>query len=430
MVELSGRRPAERIGYNTAAIHELICSAFSVEELRRLCRDHPALRPVCDEFSPTHGLNDLADEVIAYCETRLVWEDLLGAIARTRERQYKCVESSLRDPDYRFSAPPAEQIDQGLKALTELMHSGEVRTAVVTFRTDFRAARDQIGLLSNYKYLHDLLHELQFHCYTPILQAAGSFPDDDLAVENLEYYELTFQRIVDDLEDVAGTETFAGTESMWVEDLIEAKQSLRTALQDLSSQQLKRTIWLLNRVLAVQPSRINTRLNAAARAIRLPALVEAISCVCENLLDLHLDAAKVGQFQSGMQALTHLLHRLSSLVDEHDAWQVVDLEMRRIEATMGQDTEELAMSWPDLKVMAEPLYASGSADWVAAFQQDAENLDSALEAEHPARVKRSFRCYRRRAGSRFHQVDLNLKRLCEELNRVGEPLDSVMRMIE
>jgi hypothetical protein len=51
-MQTTNRASAEPIGHNTAAIHNLICMAFSVEDLRRFCRDHAALRPVCDEFSP------------------------------------------------------------------------------------------------------------------------------------------------------------------------------------------------------------------------------------------------------------------------------------------------------------------------------------------------------------------------------------------
>jgi hypothetical protein len=430
MGEPTGQAPAESIGYNTAAIHNLICSAFSVESLHRFCRDQPVLRPLRREFTPSQGLNDMADEIITYCETQLLWEELLAAIARERDRQYRLVEPILRDPDYVGPMPSSEQIGQGFEALTDLMQAGEVRIAVVTFRADFRAARDQIILLSNLKYLHDLLHELQFHCYTPVLQAARHFPDDDLAVESLEYYEVTFQRIVGDLKAIAGQAIFAGAETLWVEDLVGAEQALGTALRDLDGKQLKRAIWILNRVLSIQPSRINTRLNAAAGAMRLPALVEAITFVCDHLLDPSLDSVKVSQFQSGMQALTHLLHQLSALVVVHDAWQAVDLELRRIEAIMGQDTEELEMSWPSLKAIAEPLYSSSGAGWAKSLRKDAGDLDRALEAGNPAKVKRSFRRYRRWAGSRFHKVDLDLKRLCQELSSVGEPLDLVMRMIE
>jgi hypothetical protein len=429
MAETTGHTPAEPIAYNIAAIHNLICSAFSVQGLRRFCRNHAVLRPLRREFAPSHGLNDLADEIITFCETQSLWEELLAAIARDRERQYKLVEPILRDPDYVGPTPSTEEIGQGFEALTDLMQASEVRTAVVTFRADFRAARDQIILLSNLKYLHDLLHELQFHCYTPILQAARHFPDD-LALESLEYYEVTFQRIVGDLKEIGGQAIFDGTETLWVEDLGGARQALQAALEDLDRKQLKRTIWVLNRVLAIQPSRINTRLSASARAIRLPALVEAITFVSDNLHDPSLDAFKVGQFQSGMQALTQLLHRLAALVVVHDAWQAVDLEMRRIEATMGQDMEELEMSWPSLQAIAEPLYGSSNADWAASLRKGASDLDRALDDANPALVRRVFRRYRRWAGSRFHQVDLDLKRLCEELNRVGEPLDLVMRMIE
>jgi hypothetical protein len=313
--------------------------------------------------------------------------------------------------------------------LADLMRSPQIRAAVVTFRTDFEAAREQVVLLSHYKRLHDLLHTLQFHCYAPIVQEANRFPDDLMAVDNLMDYEFTLQQIVGDLKDATKLASLAPTETLWIQDLVKAQESLREALDELNAKPLQRTIWLLNRVLAIQPSQINTRLNAVARTLRLPALVEAMTCVSDNLAYLDLDPEKVNQFEAGVDALISLNHRLTTLVNGHDKWQVVDLELRRIEANVEQYMIELEMSWPGLKAMAEPLYSGCTDEWAISFSKYSDNLDSAIAAGNPAQIKRRFRRYRRQAGACFYRVDVNLKRLCEDLRKVGEPLASVMKMI-
>ena len=79
--------------------------------------------------------------------------------------------------------------------------------------------------------------------------------------------------------------------------------------------------------------------------------------------------------------------------------------------------------------MVEPLYADSPQEWTGAFKRDSDRLDDAISTENPGRVRRAFRRYRRQADVRFYQVDLDLKRLCEDLRRVGEPLSIVMREI-
>jgi hypothetical protein len=79
--------------------------------------------------------------------------------------------------------------------------------------------------------------------------------------------------------------------------------------------------------------------------------------------------------------------------------------------------------------MTEPLYSGSTDEWATSFRKDRDNLDSAIKTANPAQIKRYFRRYRRQAGVRFHQVDVDLKRLCEDLRKVGEPMDSVMKMM-
>jgi hypothetical protein len=338
----------------------------------------------------------------------------------------KIIQDELQSLPYGYNS---QSVRNGLYALTELMAAPEVRAAVVAFRTDFQAVCEQIDVVGNYKDLHDLLHTLEFKCYSGIVQEARRFPDDETALDILMDYELTLQEIVTDVREVADRGTLATHETLWIKDLERTTEELRGAIENLETRQLKRAVWLINRVLAIQPSRINTSLNTAARALRLPALVKAMTCVRDNLAHGELDPEKTSQFKDGVEALANLERSLTVLVHTHNDWQELDLELRRIEANLEQDIFELEMSWLDLKAMAESLYSSSIDEWALSFKKDSDNLDSAIASQNPAKVKRYFRSYRRRAGDRFYRVDVELKRLCGNLRIVGEPLASVLRMI-
>jgi DNA-binding SARP family transcriptional activator len=318
---------------------------------------------------------------------------------------------------------------KGLLALVELVQAPRARAVMMTFRADFEDACDHADVLSSYKRLHDLLHALQFHCYNPIVQEAVRFPENDAAVENLTDHELTLQRIISDLQEDTERASLTETEGLWIHDLVRAREALGKAIETLNPEPLKRAIWLLNRVLAVQPSRINTRLNATARALRLPVLAETMARVRDDLVALDLNPHQVRQFGAGVEALVSLSHTLTALVDEHDRWQAVELELRRIEGIMEQGTMELEVSWPDLRAMTEPLYWGRNDAWATSFEADSEDLDNAIAVENTAQIRRCFRRYRRQTSIRFHRVDAELKRLCEDLRRAGEPLASVIRMI-
>jgi Effector-associated domain 10 len=339
----------------------------------------------------------------------------------------RIVREELRLPQREYG----NSVSQGLNALADLMQYPEAMSAVITFRVDFQAACEQINIIANYKEVHDLLHTLEFQCYNGIVQESKRFPADETGLEILLDHELTLQKILREVQDVTARETIATKEVIWLEDLKRAQVELQGAIEELDTRRLQRSVWLLNRVLAIQPSRINTNLNSAARTLRLPTLVSAMKFIFDKLARSNLDRDKIRQFQEGVEVLAELNERLIALVNGHDYWQELDLELRRIESNLEQDSIELEMSWPDLKARTDILFAGEIGDpWTVAFEQDGQNLDLAINAQNPAKIKRYFRMYRRRASDRFYRVDASLKRLCEELREVGEPLASVLRIIE
>lgn len=85
--------------YDIAAIRRLLTSAFMPEELRRFCQDRSHFASVLPCFGPGMGLDDMVAEVIDYCQTRLLWDELLVAVKEVNPRQY------ARFAPYRRAAP-------------------------------------------------------------------------------------------------------------------------------------------------------------------------------------------------------------------------------------------------------------------------------------------------------------------------------------
>jgi hypothetical protein len=158
-------------------------------------------------------------------------------------------------------------------------------------------------------------------------------------------------------------------------------------------------------------------------------LAGAMRFILARMEDPGLSPEDVRQFQTGVAALDNVRLRLGDLIEQHDNWQAADLELRRIEAGMAQFMDELDLSWPRLQSIIGPLCASGE-PWTESLKADGGKLDQALAAQDPTGIRQYFRRYRRQAGERFYRVDLALKKLCDELRKVGDPLDLVLRTIE
>jgi predicted nucleic acid-binding protein len=320
-------------------------------------------------------------------------------------------------------------VGDGLRALSDLMEAPEVRDAVIAFRTDFEAASRQIEVLKAYKDLHDRLHALQFQCYERVVAEAARFPDDEVARDNLSDHEQTLLSTVVSIR--GGGNGLGQFDTSWmVRDLDEALREMHAALEESDRRRLNRSASLLGRVLNVYPAQVNTRLNETAKTLRLPSLVRAMTLIRDRLLPLNLDQGKVAQFVKGVADLTSLDGELRGLLLEHDRWQIADGELRLIRPNAGELLEELDASWPRLKELTEPLYVGSADEWAAGFRADTERVAAALSSQNLAKVRESFRRYRRSAGLRFFEVDVKLKTLCSHLLTVGEPLVSVLRMLE
>jgi len=330
--------------------------------------------------------------------------------------------------------PATQSAEQGLLALVELMRNPQVQAKVATFDAVFETSSTQIEALGYYKDLHDLLHTLQFNCCNyltnNIVRRAKRDPDDETIWDDVDGYEQTLQNILGGLDKAAQQASIGRATLPWIQKLIDNLKTLFQCLEQKDIQQIDDAIKPIQRVLAVRPSQINACLAAAAEALPLPRLVEDLTKVRDSLDNARVSSVTVGRFAEGVQAIEQLKENLNALIDSHNKWQEIDLEIRRIEGNMAADYSELEDSWADLKVLTVSQCDCSEEDWAQLLKKKIAELDKALADADAVKIRQSFQSYRAKSNARFFEVDLSLKELCSQLRKVGEPLTTVWEMIK
>jgi hypothetical protein len=323
----------------------------------------------------------------------------------------------------------SEYARDGLRALVDLMQQQEVRDTVVGFKAVFRDTRRQAEVVYNYKDLHDQLHEIQIQCYNQLLREMERFPGDPLAIESLTNSKLTLESKIHSVNEILQRADYLANESVGLQPLQQALATFDEALTKTDPELLKTAARKLGRVMALQPSRINQRLVAAAGNLHLQDLVQAMQKILERLAALHADETKLQQFTDGVRALEALHTALTALIQEHDLWQQVDNRFHLIESDIDNEVESLGESWNEVREIAAPLYEKKLEAWAEKYRLLEERLLKAIAEHNPADARLNFHLCRGRAVDRFYQVDVNLKRSCENLRKIGEPLAAVLDIL-
>jgi len=85
--------------YNIGVIFQMLTEAFDSASLWRLCRDTKLLEPICNRVNRNAPINEVADEVIAYCRQQYILDELLHIVRNNRERQFGRFEPYLESFD-------------------------------------------------------------------------------------------------------------------------------------------------------------------------------------------------------------------------------------------------------------------------------------------------------------------------------------------
>lgn len=352
-----------------------------------------------------------------------LWSPLAGATLREGARRVGLPTEA---------ASKGGEADKRLGALAELMQVPVVRRAVMAFQADLQAASEQIATLAGLKHLHDLFQQLEDR-YKVIFLAGKSILKGEDLWESVELVTPDAESVVDELLGSAEQLALVADEGLWTQKLTRARSELQAAIEQRQVESLKSATRRLNEVLSRQPSTVNTRLVASAGALRLAALVKAMSTVRDSLTDLPRDAVpavQLHEFEQDVEALAKLDADLKSLVATHNSFQELDNELRRVEAMLDQDASELVDAWPDLKRLTQRCAEGNGAPWKKQLGALGAELENALLANDRNRIRRQFRSYRSQASQSFNQVDRNLLALCNELLKFGDPLARVLKMLQ
>ena len=415
---------------------------FGEEDLRDLCFD---LR-VDYENLPGSSKKDKARELIIFFDRRKRMTVLITVIREHRPNvsiDEISVDEFDEDPtaDNIAAAPQTLTstdsdlsntviVSKSFVTLFRLLARPDMHAAVVSFQTDFQAASEQIDLMNDFKLVHDLFQELE-NRYFLIHNDQRRLPDDDMAWDSISINEPELQVKISDLRDVTQRSSFTDEETRWMAQLEKVSERIRVGVEDFDLEELKRGTGLLHRVLNRTPSRINAQLVSTAGALRLDNLEQAMQTINTNLSDSKLSLESVtDEISNGVNALGGLDARLTSLVREHNAWQEIDDELRRVEASLNMGIEELEDAWFDLEPLARALTENNEEEWAVSLIKVVDKLGQALDDQVVVTVRRLFRRFQSEVRRRFRQVDLELLTLCQDLQRIGESLDLLLRQFE
>jgi len=309
------------------------------------------------------------------------------------------------------------------------MQTPAARSAIAIYRVNFETTSHQIALLSDYKYLHDQFQQLEDR-HTILARCCKTLGCDANIWDDLEQNEPEFYDKAAELLAYAGNALLGEETVTWTPGLARAQQDLRVALEMRYEDGLRDALRRIKGIIGRQLSRTNLRLVGLADALQLTTLIGALQQISERLDQVPgADQDRLDDIRRGVTALGNLNQRLNQSVRLHRAFQDFDDELRRVEGVLEQSLDELIDAWPDLAPMIPTICADNAADWAARLSRLGMDVVQVLANREPLKLRRAFGRLRSQVIVDFNHVDHDLRKLCVDLQQIGKPLDSVLRVI-
>jgi hypothetical protein len=315
----------------------------------------------------------------------------------------------------------------------------ELKGDLANFQASFQSALQQIDILSDYKLLHDCLHDLKFSWLPVVRKSVEGLPDAKGAIQDLRGYERELRTSIGKLDDTVDNKKVPGTERAWINKLREARQDLRQGLSSAEPDMklIETAVDSISQVLDTQPTYINNDLVQSVGALRLPQLKEIVQLVLDKLIAKAPESDIVKQFQQGIADLNQMNSDLDALMDEHDIWQANE----RITPMMFliiKDLSSFSILWQQLKSKTSRFYKSKTEEWATDLQADETSVDNALEGKlvDPTKIdsakvdstRGAFNLFYEDGKLRFLDVDKLIKQKCKELSAIRSkmPPDDIL----
>jgi hypothetical protein len=118
---------------------------------------------------------------------------------------------------------------------------------------------------------------------------------------------------------------------------------------------------------------------------------------------------------------------------------VIETRLWSIDALIDRDVSELQNAWPQVVERLAKVCNGNRAPWAISVLEAAGKLDTLLKVPTPEdakdlqrwkmKVRQSYRSCSNDSGTRFYQVDLSLKRLCDQLRGVQAALFMILQKL-
>jgi TIR domain len=330
------------------------------------------------------------------------------------------------------AVPPAETVptasgEQGPTFGSVPNEEREFALLKDSFKFDFQKCFAQIKLLSGRKEIHDQLHELELKFYVPV---RNSLPEASASIDRqlldiLRDHYFTLSEILDNLRTIVTRykEYLPDKEQTVLDDIAKARTMLDEGISRLDLASMRGAVRKIERVLAFWPSQMNARLTENARELALGILAKKLQQLCDN------SASFKQQLGEKASQLESLHQRISTLAAIHDDCQSFDNDLRALESTLTQSLQDIEDIWPDLHGKAATLCAEHKETWAAPLGYWGGQMDQALKRQSVDDAKQCFIRFSSAARKRFYLADQDLKKNCQLLQMVGDPIEALLRAI-
>lgn len=295
----------------------------------------------------------------------------------------------------------------------------------------FEAILEQISSLSDYKALHDGLHEIQYSYYQNIIGNTKIVLDDKYAKYDLLKYLRDYRRVVTDMQDAARRKKVESVEDQWIAQLDQAGNDLEEGINKSDKIQINSATQTINQVIGTQPTIVNRKLYFAVYAYNgsLPELTDVMNRVREKINAIAPQSETVKHFQKGIDSLKEMNAKLDALIKEHNTWQDVDNQLRILPDLLDAGVSVFNKRWQAQRARIEPFYTSKEEETSVLYKSSVllkgadDLLGSAIDENDPGGVRIAFENYCSQASDRFFYVDKSVMELCEKLSLIRKELD-------
>jgi hypothetical protein len=341
-----------------------------------------------------------------------------------------------RSPD-EINESTASAAKKGISALAELLRYPTVQVHLRSYQEAITEASDLIRVLGRYKRLHDYFQRVE-GAFKLLLQCRKSISAGVDTWDELEEVARELANELGTLLEFARDGGFPPNEVLWTSRLERMCLDLITAAQEQDDGKLGGICEKLLKVIGSQPARINDRLVTTAKQLALGAVADTLRKISAAVADMPLDEeaqAWLGQFTTGIDSLGQLDRNLGILINNHNCLQEIDDSLRSFEATLHPSPAEIAEVWVDLSAPLGLLNADYGATWIAGLRELGQimNEQVARPPTEPKAVREFqslFRNVRDKIFRGFNQTDEDLRRFCDQLQKVGDTLSNSMWKVQ